>query len=163
MSNKKKSSYIPIYFIAFILTFVAIDAIYICVAKNTYSGVYTDDHYQKGIDYSKANSKGIGVIGDEDMDFEKRVEGSKVIFQLQDKNGSAVKFNDLKVKAIRPTSKKYDTIIRPTKNSGSRFELDFSDFLNGQWEVRIKFKMDEGEFYRKYRIEKNKEKIRLRK
>ena len=67
MSNKKKSSYIPIYFIAFILTFVAIDAIYIYVAKNTYSGVYTDDHYQKGIDYSKANSKGIGVIGDEDI------------------------------------------------------------------------------------------------
>ena len=53
MTEPKKSSKIPYFFIIFFVVFVSVDFLYIFVANKTWRGVVSSDSYHKGLDYDQ--------------------------------------------------------------------------------------------------------------
>lgn len=158
--KKDKASFIPILFIVFIVTFIAIDSIYIYVAKSTYSGVYTKDHYQKGIDYAKANASGL-VGEDQEVEVDGKIAGSKMNFQVK-KLGQEFDFDEVKIKAIRPVNDKDDRLMQVQNRDKQAFSVDLGDLDNGQWELRVKVSKSGQDYYNKFRVIKRDSKIWVR-
>jgi len=159
--SKNNAAYIPILFIVFILTFVSVIATYIYIAHNTYSGVYTKNHYQKGVDFARANSSGI-ISKDEEVEIDGSVQGSVMAFQVR-KLGKIFNFDDVKVKVIRPVNKENDRILGLHNIGVGSFSVDLSDLANGQWELRIKITRSGEDFYNKFRILKKDSVIKIKK
>lgn len=150
---KKKRSIIPWLFVLLIGTFMVLDIWFVNLAFKSYSGTYTDNHYQKGVDFNKVYKSGIyndktgwkGLIT-----VSKNFD--KLLFTLKDSKGVAISNADVKAKLIRPVTTKFDKIFDLTESDLGHYESPINLELDGQWEIRVKASKDGNEYVSTIRI-----------
>jgi nitrogen fixation protein FixH len=141
--NKK----IPFFIITFFLLIILLDSIFIYIAKRSYSGVYTTNHYQKGVDFDKLNKLPIyhlktGWKGELNYD----PNHGNLEIKILDQNNDPVKLQSIEVKALRTVTDKYDFSIAVKEQSPNIFTANLFFPLKGKWELRVKVKAENQTF-----------------
>lgn len=154
-------SKIPYYFIALIGTFMLLDFAFVTLAKLTYTGVYTDNHYKKGVDFNKIYSSevyhgnsswhNVTTLGKLEL-----TEETKLTLDINNPHELAFRFIDNKNepiegaivigKLLRPVTDKYDTEFNFHEVSKGFYSTKISFPMKGQWHIRIKAISDNKEF-----------------
>ncbi len=160
-------SKIPYYFIALIGTFMLLDFAFVTLAKLTYTGVYTDNHYKKGMDFNKIYGSEVysdktgwrsqaklstKILGDETKLKVSLERPQDLIFQLLDKNGRPISEANVMGKLLRPVTDKYDSVLEFKEISKGLYKSNLSIPMNGQWHIRIKAGIEGKEFVSTYKI-----------
>ena len=130
---KKKKSIIPWFFVLLIGTFMLLDIAFVNLAFKSYSGTYTDNHYQKGVDFNKVYQSGIyndktGWKGE--ITVSKNFD--KVMFTLKDAKGVAISSANVKAKLLRPVTTQFDKLFELTESSNGIYESPLTLELQGQ-------------------------------
>lgn len=150
---KKEFSYIPYLFVIFIVSFMVFDFAFLKLSLETYSGTYTDNHYQKGIDFNKVYKSG---IYDDKTGWKSIItiskDFSKLSFKLTTSEKEAISDATVKAKIIRPVTNKHDFYIDLNNIGNGLYESKLSLPLEGQWEIRIKAVKDDLEYVASTRI-----------
>jgi len=160
-----KTSRIPLIFIALIVTFMALDIGFVILAKKTYTGVYTDNHYKKGLNFNKIY--GSEIYGNNGWTAKVRIDGLTVMdnariklendveheisAQFLDANNNPIIKAIVKGKLLRPTTDKFDMLVDFEEQDGTYVTKTKIPFL-GQWHLRIKANIGEEEFVTTYRL-----------
>ena len=140
--NSNTGSKIPCIFVAFFALFIAVDVIYIYVAKKTWRGTVTENAYEKGLKYNQT------LISDKkqkDLGFKAKLNIKSInnkttllSFDLKDKNGKIIKDAKIKINLVRPTQTGFDfaeELLFETKNQNYQKIINFP--LKGLWKVEL--------------------------
>lgn len=142
-----KSAYLPWMIFSLVALFMLFDLGFIALAQKTFSGVYTDNYYQKGVDFDKINRSSIyqdktgwksEIMYNEDS--------RQVSVRLHTANGEGVSGVRVQAKVIRPVTSKFDQILDMVEWSPGLYGAHLDLPENGQWEIRVKARF-EGEEY----------------
>lgn len=143
--KKKKRDLIPYFIALFFVMIIVINIIFLYLARSTFSGVLTEDAYQKGLSYndvvfaqSAQEQRGVqgliefgeGAQGAQELIFEPNVACSKVEASL-----------------IRTVHDKGDMDIIMSQNNHNSYSYTFDQEITGSWFVRIKCYCEGEEFF----------------
>ena len=139
MSTEKKSK-IPYIFFGFFAVIFLVNFFYIYVAKKTWSGVVTEDSYQKGRDYNEtvkqeAQQKRLGWKVS--ADFNRKNEGKGTIFiSLEDDKGRTIPDATIFVNFKRPAQSEKD-FSKTVNYADGTYRADVEFPLQGQWDFAM--------------------------
>jgi len=154
-------SKIPYYFIALIGTFMLLDFAFVTLAKLTYTGVYTENHFKKGVDFNKIYSSEV-YIGDNSWNSQVTLNQTilkdtiklpleinapqELNFHFTDNQNKPIKDAIVIGKLLRPVTDKYDTEFNFHEVSKGLYSTKVSFPIKGQWHIRIKAVSDNKEY-----------------
>ncbi len=139
-NNEKKSKFIPYLFFIFFAIIITVDSIYIYIANKTWRGVYTENAYQKGLNYNQTlfdqeKQKNLGWSINETI--EKLSSSSYLLtVRLLDKNNHNIKNAKLNVKITRPIQEGFD-FSQDLMPAGNYYQTKINFPLEGQWDIEF--------------------------
>lgn len=148
-----RKSYIPWIFVFFIGLFMLLDVAFVTLAQKTYTGVYTENYYQKGVDFDKINRQGIykdkmGWKGEISYDAKRKI----IKFTLRDHEGRLLSVDKVVAKILRPVTHDFDQVVTLNERAFGVYEVSHEFAGIGQWDIRIKAFKDNQEFITAKRI-----------
>lgn len=146
-----KDKYIPIAFLAFVILFMLLDFMFVYLAGATYTGVYTENYYQKGIDFDKINRQSVyndktGWLG------EISYKDGYIAFTLRDNTGNLIKVEQVIAKVMRPTTHEFDQITKLDEVGIGKYQVRHEFDELGQWDIRVKARSGKDEYVTSRRI-----------
>lgn len=150
-----RDRWIPWAFVAFFVTFIAVDAVMVVLALDTFPGVSTENPYQEGLAYNQTleqeeREKALGWTADIAFK-ESGPQAGRLVVRLVDAKGVPLYRASVSAELVRPLQAGYDFTV-PLDGSGERFQADISLPLPGQWEVRLTAEDRAGSFHHRQRI-----------
>ena len=130
MSEGKQKSKIPYFIVLFFAVFITVDIYYIYLAKKTWTGIVTENSYQKGLDYNETldSIKKQKELGWQLSSKIKNLGGYNRLISFELKDKSENKIRDARIEVF---------FKRPIRE-GSDFKLQAS-YVGGKYEVRASF------------------------
>lgn len=134
---KKNKSLIPYIIFSVILFYAVLDLIFIFVADYTFTGVFTDNYYQKGVDFNKINQQG---MYHDKIGWKSSIvcHHGKIIFYLKDQVGKPITGAIAQAKIRLPVSKKYDALLDLEEEKPGVYTANFQFPFPAQWDIRVK-------------------------
>jgi nitrogen fixation protein FixH len=138
--SPRRDRWIPWAFVAFFLTFIAVDAVMVMLAVGSFSGVATENAYQKGLAYNRTleaaeRQKALGWSAD--IAFAGNgPQAGRLLVRLVDGGGRPLAGASVSAELVRPLQAGYDFTV-PLDGVGDRYQADIALPLPGQWEVRL--------------------------
>ena len=124
------------YFFAFFAFITAVNAVFITIALESFTGVTTEHTYEKGLKFNQTleEARDEKYINER---MEARYNGGRIEVLLKDTQGEPLDHANVSVRLVRPVQAGYDfDVILPAVGRGLyAADVDFS--LPGQWEARI--------------------------
>lgn len=147
---RRNKSIIPYLIFGLVGLFMMLDLGFMYLAKVSYTGVYTDNHYKKGLNFNQIYKS---EVYHDKTGWKSDVvyENGLIIFKLFDSNGDVLSNAKVVAKVIRPVTDKYDINLELFEENGQyhgKVELP----LKGQWEIRIKALKNGHEYVTSQRI-----------
>jgi nitrogen fixation protein FixH len=136
--KEKDSKFIPYLFFIFFGVIITVDSAYIYVANKTWRGVYTENAYQKGLNY---NQTLIDQVKQRNLSWSIKVTLQNINLssylikvKLFDKNQRPIKDAKINIKIIRPVQEGFDFSqdLIPIDDS---YQTKINFPLKGQWEI----------------------------
>lgn len=163
-----KKSKIPYIIIAVIVTFMLLDIAFVTLAQKTFTGVYTQNHFKKGLNFNKIYSSEV-YSNTTGWQTSARLDGNtlsnaKAKIDLQDEERHQLEFvlldsddepithAKVKGKLLRPVTDKYDYIFDLEYKGHGVYAADIPVGLKGQWHLRIKAVHDDKEYIDSYKF-----------
>lgn len=142
---------IPFFILSFIAFFMLLDGIFVYFAHQTYTGPYTDNAFQKGLDFDKINQQSIyqqqtawqAVIDAQD---------GAITLHLTDADHRNISDATVLVKVVRPATNRYDQVLELKAQGDGIYNGDFVFPAPGQWEIRVKASFQDQEFITSKRV-----------
>ena len=138
---------LPWMIFSLIAFFMLLDLGFIALAQKTFSGVYTDNYYQKGVDFDKINRQG---IYQDEIGWKSEImyneDSRQVSLRLRDANGRALAGAKVQAKVMRPVTNKFDHLLDMTELSSGLYGAKVDFLENGQWEIRVKAQFNGQEY-----------------
>ncbi|MDA0902148.1 MAG: FixH family protein [Proteobacteria bacterium] len=141
-NKNSKYRFIPYLLIGFFSIIFAVDMVFIYLAKTTWTGIATEDAYQKGLKYNQTleyvkKQKELGWSSD--IEYKASGEATGVLrVIIADKDNKVISDAAIIAKITRPVQEGFDfetpLKFNPT-NSAYEALIDFP--LKGQWDVEI--------------------------
>ncbi|MBM3579297.1 MAG: FixH family protein [Alphaproteobacteria bacterium] len=144
------TSKIPYIFIAFFAVVIAVNLVYIYIAKKTWRGVSVEDAYQKGLEYNKTidQTKQQEKLGWQ-VNLMQHEEGNKavrILIEVRDRNSAVIKDAKIYAKFRRPIQEGNDfDMSTDTTDSVGKIDVRFP--LPGQWDALITIVHGEDRYY----------------
>jgi nitrogen fixation protein FixH len=139
MTTDKKSK-IPYIFVAFFGVILLVNLGYIYIAKKTWSGVFTADSYQKGLNYNdilkqEEQQKKLGWIVESKFNYSYENKGS-ISVSLKDSKFRTIQDAQIIIEFKRPAQEGMDFSRQIIFKDGVyKTEVEFP--LQGQWDFSI--------------------------
>lgn len=136
---KKSKSVIPYIIFAAILSYVLLDLVFIYIADYTFTGVYTDNYYQKGVDFSRLNKQ--GMYQDKTgwkSTIVYNTKSNQVVFNLHNHLGQPITGAIVQAKVMLPVAKKYDSLFVLREDKPGVYKGGFRFLFPAQWDIRVK-------------------------
>lgn len=132
--------WVPMLFIGGFLIVVAVNGALIFFAEDTFSGLETENPYERGLDYNKtldadAAQKKLG------WQYQAAITGSggtrTLEVRLTDRAGHALDRLALAAYLVRPSNDGLDLTLAPQAAGDGRYTATFTLPAEGQWELRV--------------------------
>lgn len=142
--------FIPWYIVAFFVAQAMLFAWFTYVAKATYTGLVTEQAYEKGLAYNSIIEKA-GAQAALGLNSKIEYGSGQVVFLLRDRDGRPV--NGAKVTGIlfRPVHDGMDVSFEMKEDNGA-YRTAISPPEKGLWEVRLRAATAQGEYQASQRI-----------
>lgn len=142
-----KDSTIPKLFILFIIAFSTIVLIFAFISHITFTGLVTENAYQKGLDFNKINQ--VSLEFNSDIQAKISIVDNIIYLNLnKDLSSSA----DIQAKLIKPVSAQYDQVLYFTHIKGRNLTANLPFVEQGIWEIRIKICEQQKEYVFNHRF-----------
>ena len=136
----KATSKIPYFFVAFFVVIIAVNLVYIYLARTSWSGVAVKDSYRKGIEYNQTIAF---VKRQEELGWKMQIkfanlgkQKGKIIINLLNKRGAPIKGAQIVGKFKRPTKEGFD-FNHPIHYVDGIYQARIYFPLKGQWDFEI--------------------------
>lgn len=128
----KSPKYIPILIILIFVIFIGLDAVFVYLAKVTYTGVATENAYQKGM-YIFRKAEAPDAQWKVNINYHKQ----QLLVSIPNMDWNITK---VEAKIIRPVTNKYDKyyILKKHANHYSLYVAEVDELAAGQWEIRVR-------------------------
>jgi len=144
-AQSRKSLWIPWFFVGAMGFVVAVNGVLAWLALSTWTGIETEDYYQKGLAYNQ-NLKGAARQTELGWKVKASLAGIsrdrapgpfRVSATYSDRTGKSVEGLSIRAHLIRPVHEGYDrsTELKPTAPGRYVGRLDVP--LPGQWDIRL--------------------------
>jgi len=145
--QQTSSKKIPVFIFGLVIFFMIIDFIFITIASQTYTGLYTENYFQKGVDVDKLKNQAVYKESTKwkeivTLDF----TNTNLAFKLTDHNGQPIANAQVTAKVLRPVTNKYDFLIELKEIEPGVYQSAIKFPEAGQWDIRIKAKHNNQEF-----------------
>lgn len=141
MSKSKPGRFIPYIFLIFFAVLFTFDGIMVYLANKTWQGKYTEEGYEKGMNYNQALAlvKKQQVLGwTAEFNFDQQIpKKGKVKATIKDYNQHLIKDARVELKLTRPVQAGYDFTI-PLLLVGDSYQSEVIFPLKGQWDFEIR-------------------------
>lgn len=123
---------------------------FVYLSQITYTGVYTDNHYKKGLNFNQIYKS---EIYQDQTGWKSTIDfkNNKLTFSLHDSNGQPILGAHVVAKVIRPVTDKHDQTL-PLHEENGVYTAKLSLPLPGQWEIRVKATQNTQEYIATRRI-----------
>lgn len=155
MIGKIKIHYIPLAFILFTITYMALDGVFIYLANRTYNGVVTTNAYQKGLAFNEvlqANKAQEKLGWQTKLEIAYSDSALIITFKLNDRQQLAIGNAEVKAMLQRPTHEGEDISFTMQEREPGIYRASLPKVEPGQWELRIKTKAQNTEYYHHQRL-----------
>ena len=138
-----------------------LDIAFVTLAKMTYAGVYTENHYKKGMDFNKIYSSEVykgehswnnkitinKTILKDEIKLQLKINTPQELnFYLTDHQNKPISNAKVIGKLIRPVTDKHDSAFALKETTKGNYSANISFPLKGQWHIRIKAMLDDKEY-----------------
>ena len=133
--------WIPWYFVMFFAVVFTVLGGMVYVALHTYTGVTTQNPYEKGLAYNKAiqaeaQQEALGWRGD--LQAMSGATGAAIIsFSLNDAAGKPIENSEVKLTMVRPTQAGIDQTATMQAAAGGHYTATLKLPASGLWEARV--------------------------
>ena len=132
-----RGSWIPWLFVGLFGVVVAVNGTMIWIAGSTWTGVTTDDAFEKGLDYNRNleaqnTQAALGWRVTIEAELDEGFEG-RLTLTLQDSEGASLDDAEVAVTFERPTHEGLDFTVLPEPVGGGRYEAGLAVPLAGAW------------------------------
>ena len=137
----RRSRWIPWTFVGGFGVVVAVNAVLVVFAMTSWSGLETEQAYQKGLAYNET----LAAVAEQEargwnakLSFAQTSERSgHLALLLADEGGAPVTGLEITARVVRPTVTGYDQIVALAPAGGGRYGVDLDLPLAGQWQVDL--------------------------
>ena len=151
--QQASSKKIPVLIFGLVILFMIIDFIFITIASQTYTGLYTENYFQKGVDVDKLKNQ---LVYKESTRWKENLTldytNTKLFFKLTDHDGKPIAHAQVIAKVIRPVTNKYDFLIDLKESEPGVYQSIIKFPEAGQWDIRVKAKLNDHEFITTKRV-----------
>jgi nitrogen fixation protein FixH len=127
------------YLFGLVAFFLCMDVLFIGVAVKTFSGVYTDNSYQKGLEFDKIHNQD---IYDQKLGWKAKIsfnkEFNQITLHLLDRLNFPIVGAKVQAKLMSPVTEVYDQGLFLNEVGEGVYKANFQPKVKGQLEVRIK-------------------------
>ena len=142
--------FIPWYIVLFFVAQTILFAWFVTIVEKTYTGVVTDQAYEKGLAYNSTIEKA-RVQDNLGLSSTVTRTGDKISFSLRDKGGQFIPGADVTLTLFRPVHAGVD-VSMPMKEIKDAYVADVRPPEAGLWEVRILAKTPKGHYQTSERV-----------
>lgn len=128
-----------------------LDGIFVYFAHQTYTGPYTENAFQKGLDFDKINQQSI-YQQQTAWHAEIAVQDDRITLHLTDPDGRNISDAKVLAKVVRPATNRYDQVLELKAQGDGFYNCDFVFPAPGQWEIRVKASYQDQEFITSKRV-----------
>jgi len=143
-----RDEWIPWLFVAGFVVTIGANGTLIHYATATFTGLTTEDHYEKGLRYNEtlaavARQEALGWQIDLGTE---RLGGAGVAvgLTLRDRAGAPLTGAEVETRFIRPTHEGMDFKTALTESGAGRYEAEIELPLKGQWDIRLSIRHPQG-------------------
>jgi nitrogen fixation protein FixH len=137
----ERSRWIPLAFVGFFAVVLLANALMIWLAFATWTGLKTENAYQKGLAYNRtldqaAAQAALGWA----VELELAQEGERTLaldLVLQGRHGDLIEDAEVSAAFVRPTHEGFDQIVAIPHRYGGEYEAEILLPLAGQWELQL--------------------------
>lgn len=144
---------VPRLFVLFFLVIIVVNGVFLYFAQSSHTGVVRKDAYQVGLDYNSviAAADNVKNLGWEPA---LAVDADRLIFDLADSDGEAVKGALVRARLKRPVAGGLDFEVPFVETGSGRYIWDGAGVwpARGQWDVILDVIWQEQTFQMKQRI-----------
>lgn len=150
----------PWIFVGCMLLVIAVNAVLVLYAVDTFSGIETEDHYRKGLAYNQAiaaakaqEERGwrmeLVFTPHEQTNGEHRGD---LVIMFVDRDGHALRNLTVRTTLFRPTHEGFDQTVNLDPRGAGTYGREVTLPLSGQWEARVRAERDGDTFQINRRI-----------
>jgi nitrogen fixation protein FixH len=132
---------VPMLFVAGFLLVIAVNGALIFFAEDTFSGLETDNAYERGLDYNRALAADAAQerLG---WRFQAAISGDAgtrrtLHVQLTDRDGRRLEGLALEAYLVRPSNAGMDLSLTPRATGDGAYAAEFTLPAPGQWDLRL--------------------------
>ncbi len=137
----RSGRWIPWLFVAGFAVMLVANGIMITVALNTWTGLGTENPYEKGVNYndSLTAARVQAARGwQHELKVERRApQSARLVVALLDQNRQPVFADTVVASVVRPTHEGWDFEAQLDGKGAGRYSADIEFPLPGQWDVRV--------------------------
>lgn len=135
MERPRKSAWIPWVFVGAMLVVIAVNAIMVTYALESYSGLAVDKPYERGVHYNEvlAAQKGQDALG---WRVSVTAEQKQIVLRLQDRDGQPLDNVAINGRLERPVSNDAPLPLAFIGAGDGRYVAQISAPYPGQWDVK---------------------------
>ncbi|CAA6604103.1 putative Nitrogen fixation protein FixH [Rhodospirillaceae bacterium LM-1] len=148
MSKERKSGWwYPYIFVAGFMVVVAVNGVLIFSAVSTFSGLETENHYEKGNTYNRdialaRQQEALGwQVAAKVETIDRQVAGSQrrvsIFASFKDKDGKAIDGLAVRALLIRPTVAGHDVSVPMSPKGDGRYATETELAFHGLWDLRV--------------------------
>ena len=127
------------YLFALVAFFLCMDVFFVSLAIKTFSGVYTDNSYQKGIEFDKIHKQ---EIYDQKLGWKAKISFNssfnQISLQLSDRLNFPITGAKVQAKLISPVTAMFDQALFLNEVSEGLYKANFQPKIKGQFDVRVR-------------------------
>lgn len=140
--NPEKGTWVLACFIAFFSVVVAVNTVYITSALGTFSGVVTDDPYEKGLAFDKMLAQ---ERDQPKLRQQASYENGRLRWILKDERGQPLKAH-VSARLFRPVQEGYDFEVVLDDQGEGVYEIPLDLPLEGRWIAQLKAQWDTSQY-----------------
>lgn len=141
---------IPWYIVAFMAVVVAVNGVMVYFALSSYTGLQTEGHYSKGLEYNKviAAERVEQALGwDVTLQFEQTgALRGRITAEARDAAGAPLDGAIVTARLIRPTQAGHDVELALAPETGGIYATEVALPLPGQWDIQTQIKHPSGTY-----------------
>ena len=151
IDQPRKSAWIPWVFVGAMLVVIAVNAVMVTFAIQSYSGLAVDKPYERGVHYNDvlAAQRGQDALG---WRVSVNVEAGQLVLRIQDRDGQPLNRIGITGRLERPVSNDAPLPLLFTAMGDGRFVAPLTTPHPGQWDVKAALRHGDDQYLLVQRI-----------